>query len=323
LARFVSIGPGTVSADGTRIASDPGVGIAKAGWHAAGDPDRPATCHDCAECKRLSGGACVVDDSFTPQQNAPDDCKMEICVGGRAVSKPNEQETARQSTGNCYEERCDDPRLVLDLADEPAPRRCCGNAEFDAPMGRLAGIYEPEHECCVGDGLFVVSKGPPIGVALDLCPDREDVPEVPTSYDGCSGDFPADMYLHATGIYSGHRNNPTPGPGDGTGSFSAEGTVPDPPILPCDRHDDCYQTCDSRPGARDACDGEFREHMRSICFALEGVVLVSDPNEPDGTAEAMRSSVCLTFAEIYYLGVHTLGKDAFENGQREHCKCCR
>ncbi len=39
LASFVAIGTGTVSADGSVIASDPGVGVLKAGWHCGGDPN--------------------------------------------------------------------------------------------------------------------------------------------------------------------------------------------------------------------------------------------------------------------------------------------
>jgi len=320
LARFVGIGPGIVTGDGTRIDSAPGVGIAKAGWHGGGDPDRPGTCHDCGDCRQPSGGACVADDSVPPRQNAPDDCKMESCVDGRVVSQPDPGERPRQIDGDCFDQRCGNPKKVLDLTDAPAPRLCCGNAEFNAPIGRLAGLYEPEHECCVGDGLFVVSKGPPMGSSLDLCPEREDVPDVATIYDGCSGGLVADVYLHATGMYSGNRDNPTPG--DGTGSFSEAPSVPDPPALACDRHDDCYQTCDSDSGARQACDKRFREDMNRTCAGLEGIVLVSDPEEPDGMVEVPRSSVCQTFAEIYHFAVQQLGDGAFEDGQRRHCKCC-
>jgi hypothetical protein len=39
LASFVAIGTGTVSSDGSVIASDPGVGVLKAGWHCGGDPN--------------------------------------------------------------------------------------------------------------------------------------------------------------------------------------------------------------------------------------------------------------------------------------------
>jgi len=38
LGQFVAIGTGTVSEDGTVIASDPGVGIIKGGWHCGGNP---------------------------------------------------------------------------------------------------------------------------------------------------------------------------------------------------------------------------------------------------------------------------------------------
>ncbi len=119
LARFVGIGPGTVTGDGTRIVSDPGVGIAKAGWHGGGDPTRPGTCHDCGECKQPSGGACVADDSRTPRQKAPDDCRIERCRGGRAESDMTNQEPAKQIAGNCYEELCPPQYRSLDLGDEP------------------------------------------------------------------------------------------------------------------------------------------------------------------------------------------------------------
>ncbi|MCA9513553.1 MAG: carboxypeptidase regulatory-like domain-containing protein [Myxococcales bacterium] len=38
LEAFVQIGTGSVSADGTRVASDPGVGVVKAGWHCGNRP---------------------------------------------------------------------------------------------------------------------------------------------------------------------------------------------------------------------------------------------------------------------------------------------
>ena len=44
LEAFVPIGPGTVSDDGTRIESDPGVGVVKGGWHCGADPDDESEC---------------------------------------------------------------------------------------------------------------------------------------------------------------------------------------------------------------------------------------------------------------------------------------
>jgi hypothetical protein len=93
-------------------------------------------------------------------------------------------------------------------------------------------------------------------------------------------------------------------------------------VLPCDRHDDCYQTCDPDENARLACDERFRDEMTAACDGLEGVVHVHDPGEPDGTAEVPRTSVCRTFAELYHVAVHSFGPAPFENGQRDHCQCC-
>jgi hypothetical protein len=261
----------------------------------------------------------VADDAKTPRQKAPDDCKAEVCVGGRSVSQPAASEEARQINGNCFEERCDDPKRVLDLGDAPAPRQCCGNPEVNAPVGILTGVFDPELECCVGDGRFLVSKGPPISVDLDLCPDRSHVESVPVHYDGCSGGIPADAFLTATGLFSGLRNSPTPGDG---GIFSDEGAIPEPPTRPCDKHDACYQSCSSDEDARNGCDDAFHEDMKAVCSTIEGVLTISDPSEADGTSEVSLSSVCLTFASTYYLGVRSLGGSAFGDGQRSHCRCC-
>ncbi|MCB1055048.1 MAG: carboxypeptidase regulatory-like domain-containing protein [Acidobacteria bacterium] len=59
LGSFVSIGPGTVSDDGTMVVSDPGVGIVKAGWHCGGNPTPTGTPHDCPQCKVCNGSRCV------------------------------------------------------------------------------------------------------------------------------------------------------------------------------------------------------------------------------------------------------------------------
>lgn len=43
LGMFIAIGTGAVSADGSVIASNPGVGVLKAGWHCGGDPNKPGS----------------------------------------------------------------------------------------------------------------------------------------------------------------------------------------------------------------------------------------------------------------------------------------
>jgi hypothetical protein len=59
LGHFVSIGPATVSDDGMVIASDPGVGIVKAGWHCGGSPGGSGTPHNCKACEKCVNNSCV------------------------------------------------------------------------------------------------------------------------------------------------------------------------------------------------------------------------------------------------------------------------
>jgi len=59
LGHFVSIGPGTVSDDGTVITSNVGVGIVKAGWHCCGDPKTNGSPNNCPDCQDCSGPECA------------------------------------------------------------------------------------------------------------------------------------------------------------------------------------------------------------------------------------------------------------------------
>jgi Glucodextranase, domain B/Carboxypeptidase regulatory-like domain len=59
LGHFVSIGPGTVSDDGTTITSNAGVGIVKAGWHCSGSPQSSGAPNACPECAPCIGASCT------------------------------------------------------------------------------------------------------------------------------------------------------------------------------------------------------------------------------------------------------------------------
>ncbi len=59
LGHFVSIGPGTVSDDGTTVTSNPGVGIVKAGWHCCGFPEGAGAPNACPECTVCTGSQCA------------------------------------------------------------------------------------------------------------------------------------------------------------------------------------------------------------------------------------------------------------------------
>jgi hypothetical protein len=72
LMSFLSIGPGTVSEDGTRVVSDPGVGVVEAGWHSGGNPPPTGTPHDCPLCQSASASACF-QGCFLPGLDSPGD----------------------------------------------------------------------------------------------------------------------------------------------------------------------------------------------------------------------------------------------------------
>lgn len=95
LAAFVAIGTGTVSADGSVIASDPGMGVMKAGWHCCGDPLTIGNAGHCPACYKCQGDQCVVT-SDNPGEcqtclvyagsniglSVPDSTKDNQCCGG-------------------------------------------------------------------------------------------------------------------------------------------------------------------------------------------------------------------------------------------------
>jgi hypothetical protein len=75
LAAFVAIGTGTVSADGSVISSDPGVGVLKAGWHCGGNPNPTGTSADCPDCQTCNGTSCATDASQNGKKCQGDPCK--------------------------------------------------------------------------------------------------------------------------------------------------------------------------------------------------------------------------------------------------------
>jgi hypothetical protein len=83
LVSFVAIGTGTVSNDGSVIASDPGVGVLKAGWQCGGNPNTTGTTADCPTCQTCDGTSCVPDpgqDSNECENNLCKECKDGSCT---------------------------------------------------------------------------------------------------------------------------------------------------------------------------------------------------------------------------------------------------
>ncbi len=103
LGQFVSIGTGTVTDDGMMIISDPGVGVVKAGWHCGGNPQPVGGANNCPDCQKCNtqGNQCEPDNGQTPSQNAPDDCKKEVCQGGSKTSEADDSETPADDCEKC------------------------------------------------------------------------------------------------------------------------------------------------------------------------------------------------------------------------------
>lgn len=80
LGMFVAIGTGTVSSDGSVIASNPGVGVLKAGWHCGGNPNSTGGAGTCDQCQTCDGIECVADPSQDGNPSPDDKCR--VCKGG-------------------------------------------------------------------------------------------------------------------------------------------------------------------------------------------------------------------------------------------------
>jgi len=86
LGMFIAIGTGTVSDDGSVIASNPGVGVLKAGWHCGGNPNLIGSAGTCLECQTCQGANCVADASQNGQTLPDDKCK--VCNNGNISGIP-------------------------------------------------------------------------------------------------------------------------------------------------------------------------------------------------------------------------------------------
>jgi hypothetical protein len=80
LGMFIAIGTGTVSDDGSVIASNPGGGVLKAGWHCGGNPAANGTVADCPTCQICNGASCVADPSQNGTPITGDKCSQ--CQNG-------------------------------------------------------------------------------------------------------------------------------------------------------------------------------------------------------------------------------------------------
>jgi hypothetical protein len=143
LEEFVSIGLGTVSADGTVIATNPGVGVIKAGWHCGSQPSGGGCAANCGDCKKCDGNCnCSADPGKKPADQCAD-CNAD----GSVKPPPSEAECcANWSAGHGADlggVACCDGKAVVCLNPGNFPSR--GDPGLDALDVKCARVHEMTH----------------------------------------------------------------------------------------------------------------------------------------------------------------------------------
>jgi hypothetical protein len=327
LGHFVSIGPATVSEDGTLIRSNPGVGILKAGWHCGGNPGGTGTPHDCPLCRKCEDETCVADDSQSPEQETGN-CRGEICHDGSPSSenddsdippntnpldclkrgckngKPNwltdKSEEPRQIEGNCYREKCPLFERELDPSDAPPGLECC--IEDDLLFDDVA-TFNPENQCCTKHGIRAKCPVSKLDLTIGTCPNVR-------RKDGFNWPAPSDPGGCVTERHPGYDGCTVPlipdGPGNNPANFDTTSFAFPIPTAPCYQHDACYFDCAPNFTGQFQCNIDFCQNLFDVCLHAE-------PDARPG---------CLIMAGLYCTGVTSAGPFVYPGSQQTACQCC-
>ncbi len=298
MGSFVATGTATVSEDGTVLRSDPGMGVVKGGWHCGGNPASSGTTHNCPECQKCVTTNCQPDDSQTPTQKAPDDCKKEVCRGGGPASDPNDSEKPEDEPGNCKEEICKggSPDSKPDDADAPPGpfQKCCDGDVYDVDTEGCCGgqeKYDRYSQCCDNS---TVKPGWPIANIQDVsgdCPNR-DQRMAPTA-DGCGSGW-GEPFIPENPVAILAAIVRYPCFGDNNPAFTPA----------CNQHDKDWSIC---KGDKGAADGAFVDNI------VDGIC----PGVPDPVCRGM----CRLLGFDYGAAVSFV-QQPYWDAQKEFCRCC-
>jgi hypothetical protein len=179
LGEFVSIGPGTVSDDGTVVASDPGFGVVKAGWHCGSQPNPQGCCSGggdggggCAACKTSESGDCNNNDCVPDDSQDPGECKQ--CQGGSSVaddSETPEAECKKCEGGSAVADSAQDDSSCGDGSPGQACYTCkngkCGNnCEVVEGVVKTSVSVSPQWGSLAGKLTSAISKIPWLRASL-------------------------------------------------------------------------------------------------------------------------------------------------------------
>lgn len=124
LEEFVSIGLGTVSADGSVIKSNEGVGVIKAGWHCGSQPSGSGCCTSPGKCQTTDANCNLVDKPKMPDTpgdcQAPKDCESQ---------EPDPSDVPEDVPGDCKKPVCNGSTPSTENADDPPPNDKCKYCE--------------------------------------------------------------------------------------------------------------------------------------------------------------------------------------------------
>lgn len=144
LGHFVSIGPGTVSEDGTIITSNSGVGILKAGWHCGGNPAAAGTPADCPECTICDGSQCVEGCSLSQGSfpNEPSDIESIFAPARRCLC-------GKDANKVCSGKKCECAVPVNLKLKKPGENKGCGTLYFEYTWESSTGNLFDLSDCVI------------------------------------------------------------------------------------------------------------------------------------------------------------------------------
>ena len=141
LEEFVSIGLGTVNAEGSVIKSNQGVGVIKAGWHCGSQPGGAGCAAGLKECQKCEGNCVIGPD---PAKN--DQC----CGGGSSICK----------TGSCTPVKLDSADGKVNGKEEDVVAFKTGGTSVNFTGTATGSNCDYEYKWDFGDGQSDTTQNP-------------------------------------------------------------------------------------------------------------------------------------------------------------------
>ncbi len=161
LEEFVSIGLGTVNAEGSVIKSNQGVGVIKAGWHCGSQPGGAGCANGCPICKDCDGSCNCVPKAGDPRLPECQKCDAsgpvpdlakndQCCGGGSSVCK----------TGSCTPVKLDSADGKVNAKEEDVVTFKTGGTSVNFTGTATGSNCDYEYKWDFGDGQSDTTQSP-------------------------------------------------------------------------------------------------------------------------------------------------------------------